>query len=324
MIVKSTEEAAKLVRQLLQLSRPAAVETSLSNLGNLVSEAASVLAYRMRELGVLLEMSVEQPKVEIMVDPAQIKQVVINLMLNAMDAMEKSPRKELRVKTGIAGGKASLTVSDTGHGINPEDLNRIFDPFFTTKSPDRGTGLGLSVCLSILKYHQGEITVESLHGAGAVFRVLLPLAPHGAANRSAAVQQKTETPKRDSPGRGRLKVMIVDDEHYVTALVQEILRKTMGWQVERAHNGREAVDWLKGETANLLISDVRMPEMNGLDLYKWVKDNKPDLTSRMLFVTGDAGSAELTGALHALGCPVLYKPFTAATLIEHCHRLISD
>jgi two-component system NtrC family sensor kinase len=116
--------------------------------------------------------------------------------------------------------------------------------------------------------------------------------------------------------------MIVDDEHFITAMVQESLRRELGWRVDRAHNGDEAIQKLEEEKAyDLLISDVRMPGLDGLALYQWILQHRPSLAERVLFVTGDAGSAELTKNLHALGRPVLHKPFTTAELIEQCLRI---
>jgi len=244
----------------------------------------------------------------------------MNLLINAIDAMEHASTRNLRVSIHDEKDMALIVVSDTGHGIKTENLNRIFNPFFTTKAPDRGTGLGLCVCLSIVRQHRGEIAVDSTIGVGTRFQIRLPQAsaertagaPRGAPDCSLPVP---------APLQERLRVMIVDDEQYVTALIQETLRLAMGWQVVRMHNGRHAIELLEHETFDMLISDVRMPEIDGLALYRWIREHRPTLAACMLFVTGDAGNAELTRALHDLGRPVLYKPFNVATLIEHCQRV---
>lgn len=322
MILDSATEAAKIVRQLLQLSRPAAVEMTPCDLGELISDAGNMLSYRLRETGTELRVDPPIRPVIAMGDASQLKQVLINLMINAVDAMEHAPVRSLRLTVRDEDDMAIVLVADTGHGIPGEHLSRIFNPFFTTKAPSRGTGLGLCVCLSIVRQHKGEITVDSTVGVGTRFRVRLPLVPAGGTS-TLGVSSKYGRCAPVSPAlpQGRLRVMIVDDEQYITALVQETLRRAMGWHVERAHNGRYAVERLKCEDFDLLISDVRMPEMDGLALYQWVREHRPALASRILFVTGDAGSAELTQALHNLGRPVLYKPFTTHMLIDHCQRL---
>jgi signal transduction histidine kinase len=321
MIVRSATEAAKLVRQLLQMSRPPAIEMASCDLGELVAECGNVLSYRLRETGTQLHLDKPTRPMAVMADPSQLKQVFLNLMINALDAMEQATARILTIGIREVRNMATVVVSDTGHGIKPEHLNRIFNPFFTTKEPDRGTGLGLCVCLSIIRQHKGEIAVDSTVGVGTRFQIRLPLAVAGcsAAERGQVANGRLCTPP--SGLSARLRVMIVDDEQFVTALIQETLRRAMGWQVERVHNGRQAIARLEQETFDMLISDARMPEVDGLALYEWLCEHRPALAARVLFVTGDAGSADLTQALHDLGRPVLYKPFTTDMLIAHCQRL---
>jgi signal transduction histidine kinase/ActR/RegA family two-component response regulator len=324
-IRKSATEAAKIIRQLLQLSRPPAKEAVPCDLRVIVAEATDMLRYRLRAKATTLDWTAGDEPVPIVGDPSQLKQVLLNLMINALDAMEQSPRRELRLRVASQESHAVVTVSDTGHGIPEAHLGTIFDPFFTTKAPDRGTGLGLCVCLSIVRQHQGEIAVRSTLDEGTTFSVRLPLSvanfgdapPRGSATRRAP----GATPAARANGLPRRRAMIVDDERFITAMVQESLRRELGWRVDRAHNGREAIRKLEEEVYDLLISDVRMPELDGLGLYQWILQHHPSLAARVLFVTGDAGSAELTKNLHALGRPVLYKPFTTAELVEHCLRI---
>jgi two-component system NtrC family sensor kinase len=325
MILESANEAAKLVRQLLQLSRPAAVDMATCDLGEVIGDAGNVLSYRLRETGTQIEVRKPAADVLVVADAAQIKQVLINLMMNAMDAMEAAPTRHLSIETREEAEVAVVTVSDTGHGIRPEHLNRVFDPFFTTKEPNRGTGLGLCVCWSIVRQHRGEIQVDSTVGVGTRFHIRLPLAAKDDVGRRKKEPAPAETGQpAGSPRRERIRAMIVDDEQFVTALVQEVLRRGIGWQVERVPNGRHAIERLEREDFDVLISDVRMPEVDGLALYRWIRERRPALAQRTLFVTGDAGSAALTRELHALGRPVLHKPFTPQMLVDHCARLAAE
>ncbi len=323
MILDSATEAAKLVRQLLQLSRPAALEMAPCDLGSLVADAGGILSYRMRKTGTALRIEKPDVPLPIMADASQIKQMLLNLMMNATDAMEDVPTRELRIHVREDMGQAVLEVSDTGHGIKTEHISRVFDPFFTTKPVNRGTGLGLSVCLSIVRQHKGTIAVDSNVGVGTRFRISLPLAPAGMAvvrHGGVCSGVRGEPP----PSAGRFRLMIVDDEQYITALVQETVRRAMGWQVERVHNGRHAIERIENDRFDMLISDVRMPDVDGLTLYRWVREHRPELALRTLFVTGDAGSADLTEDLEELGQPVLYKPFTADELIVRCRQLAAE
>jgi two-component system NtrC family sensor kinase len=323
MILDSANEAAKLVRQLLQLSRPAALEMAPCDLGSLVADAGDMLSYRMRKTATMLALETPDGPLPIMADASQIKQMLLNLMINATDAMEHAPKRELRIHVWEDMGQAVLDVADSGHGIKAEHLSRIFDPFFTTKPPNRGTGLGLSVCLSIVRQHKGRIAVDSTVGVGTRFRIRLPLAPAGvtvAPPGEACSRARGE----QAPNASRFRVMIVDDEPYITSLVQETVRRALGWQVERVHNGRHAIERIENDRFDMLISDVRMADVDGLALYRWVQEHHPDLALRTLFVTGDAGSADLTKDLQELGQPVLYKPFTADELVVRCRQLAAE
>jgi two-component system NtrC family sensor kinase len=323
MILDSANEAAKLVRQLLQLSRPAALEMAPCDLGSLVADAGGMLSYRMRKTGTALGIEIPDVPLPIMADASQIKQMLLNLMMNATDAMEHAPTRELRIHVREDMGQAVLEVADSGHGIKAEHLSRVFDPFFTTKPVNRGTGLGLAVCLSIVRQHKGKIAVDSTVGVGTRFRISLPLAPAGvtvARHGEARCSARGGLP----PSASRFRLMIVDDEQYITALVQETVRRALGWQVERVHNGRQAIERLENDHFDVLISDVRMADVDGLALYRWVQEHHPDLALRTLFVTGDAGSADLTKELQDLGQPVLFKPFTADELVVRCRQLAAE
>jgi signal transduction histidine kinase len=174
-IRSSAEEAARMVRQLLQLSRPPQAEKAHCNLNEIAKDAWTIVEHRCRcnDIAAVLELCPK--KVPVHVDGPQIKQVIVNLLINALDALEAASLKRLELSVGIEDSAAVLSVKDSGHGIPPETLKRIFDPFFTTKSPDRGTGLGLSVCLTVVQQHHGDIQVSSTFGKGTTFTVTLPL-----------------------------------------------------------------------------------------------------------------------------------------------------
>ena len=322
----SAQEAAKIIRQLLQLSRPSSVEKSRCDLGALASDASTLLRYRLRATGAHFIFEPPRESVFILADGPQIKQVIVNLMINALDALEHAARKELKVSLRLEGPNALLAVSDTGHGIKSEHLSRIFDPFFTTKAPDRGTGLGLSVCLGIVRQHHGELLVRSVPGQGSEFQVLLPQAPVGvqqAPPAMMAVPTTTTASSVTSLGvQERWEIMVVDDEEFITGLVQETLRRRMNCRVERVHHGRHAINRLAQSRFDLVISDVRMPEIDGFALLQWIRDTQPSLAHRTLFITGDMGSADLETEAFTLGVPVLEKPFTADALVEHCQQLL--
>lgn len=284
-ITKCTQDSVRIIRQLLQLSRPATMEFRQVDLGAVLDEAVSIMQFRLRASEASLTVTVPEGGARILADAGQIKQVLINLLINALDAMEHAIRKELQVRVEVLGGWVELSVTDTGHGIPPEKLGRIFDPFYTTKSAERGTGLGLSVCLGIVGQHRGEMSVNSVPGEGTVFKVLLPLAQGGAGAEPGAALPLGRDPApaaaaRFPDVRPQLEVLVIDDEQYITSLVHEQLRSRLGWRVEQVHDGREAIQRLERGRFDLVITDLRMPGLDGFAILGWIKDFRPALLAR--------------------------------------------
>ena len=175
MIRDSAFESARIISQLLQLARPLPAERTSADLGRLVREGLTLVNLRLKESSTELLLDLPTEPVPVLADASQIKQLVMNLVLNALDAMADRSARRLVVRLGAPGSMATLSITDGGHGIRGEHLTRIFDPFFTTKQSDKGTGLGLSVCLAIARQHGGDIQVESTPGVGTTFHVHLPI-----------------------------------------------------------------------------------------------------------------------------------------------------
>ncbi len=314
----SALESAKIIRQLLQLSRPHKVEMTRCDLKQLLQEAVDLLRFRLRNADAQVNLSVPTFECFLMADATQIKQVIMNLILNAADALDDRPNRQLNLRIMPSGKHYHLLVSDTGHGIKPEHVARIFDPFFTTKAPDRGSGLGLSVCYSAVKQHNGEISVESVYGEGTTFKVTLPYG-------EMASTAPTPTPRPAITANGILKssrVLIVDDEEFVTSLIQEALKVKLGCQIDKAGNGREAIERISENKYDMIISDVRMPTLDGFGLLHWIRASQPALLPNFMFITGDPGSAELNQKLETSEVTVLRKPFDIETLVHVCQQKI--
>ena len=319
-------ESAKIIRQLLQLSRPLARELKIVEVRDLFNEVQALLRFRLRESGCEVETEFMAGPALVYADAAQIKQVMINLIFNALDAMEHAPQKRLRLSVLAVNGEVGFRVADTGHGIKPEDLHRIFNPFFTTKSTDRGSGLGLSVCLSVVKSHNGDISVESAPGTGTEFRVTLPRATQEQLQQRRPGRPPEPAAPRQAEGtaaKGCHRILIADDEEFVTGLVQEALRRSLACVVERVESGQRAVMRLQQADFDLVISDVRMPGMDGFGLFEWILKNQPHLTKRFLMITGDAGSTSLNEKLESMVVPVLRKPFEIDALLD-CVRMLLE
>jgi CheY-like chemotaxis protein len=249
----------------------------------------------------------------VLADPDQLQQVFTNLFLNASQAMREAHGQGiLTVTTGFAPGGAGvvITVADTGPGIKTEHLPRVFEPFFTTKGEGQGTGLGLAICQRIVENHGGRIGVESRPGAGARFRIELPVGEQPAGDPG---------PRDAAPGRA---VLLVEDEPLVADMVVDILA-IEGHQVDRAATGREALARLDGRAYALVICDVRLPDLDGPAFFEALRQRDPVLARRVVFVTGDATSPEARLFLEESGAPCLEKPFAIADFKSTVRRVLA-
>jgi len=312
----SALESAKIIRQLLQLSRPHKIEMSRCDLKLLLQEAVDLLRFRLRNADCQVTFDVPDAACFLMADATQIKQVLMNLILNAADALDNRPNRQLTLRITPSGNHFYLQVSDTGQGIKPEHVARIFDPFFTTKAPDRGSGLGLSVCYSAVKQHNGEISVESTYGEGTTFKLTLPCGELVAAVPASAPRPTLSIDSILKSSR----VLIVDDEEFITSLIQEALKQKLGCRIDKAGNGQEAIERLLENHYNLVLSDVRMPTLDGFGLLDWIRTQQPVLLPNFIFITGDAGSTELNQKLESSEVTVLRKPFDIETLVQVCQQ----
>jgi len=316
-IRQSTVEAAELTGQLLQLSRPPALEPRACDLGSIVHAAMSMLRFRLRDLSCEPVLDLPTQAVTLHADPAQLKQVIVNLCFNAIDSMSGQTNPRLHLSLLHEEDGVCLRIQDSGSGIPEEHLARIFDPFFTTKGVQQGTGLGLSVCFSIVQQHGGAIEVETTGPDGTTFALWLPLASEDVGNSGEAPAGALVAPvEQDSL------VLVIDDEPFITSLVHETLRSHLGCRVVRAGSAEEAVECLETQTFQLVISDVRLPGRNGLSIFEECRQRWPEIAAHFFFITGDAGSRELNTALERTGCPVLRKPFSIDALAAQAAALL--
>jgi signal transduction histidine kinase len=316
-ITKSVSEAARIVRQLLELSKPTLHVSELVDLRAVVEEALVMLRFELREARCEVRSLLPAEPLRVPADASQIKQVVINLAINALHAMEYCTTPRLTLELRSAGPNAELIIADTGCGIPPENLERIFDPYFTTKGPERGTGLGLSICLSLMRQHSGDIAVESKLGVGTRFTVSLP---KGQTTSLMSFAEDVDSVSPTGPGelpRGR-RVLVVEDEVVLRRLMQEILGTRFGCRVDLATNGQDAQAMLERGSYALVLSDIRMPKMNGTELYLWLVGARPELARRFVFITGQPGDKDLVMQTARWNLPVIAKPFTLARLVDVC------
>jgi len=228
---------------------------------------------------------------------------VVNLVTNARDELRRAPtprRLTLRTRTDDTLGRVRLDVEDTGPGVPAEIRDRIFEPFFTTKPVGQGTGLGLSLCHGIVEGHGGALSLASEPGQGAIFRVELPVVmpPAPVAKRAAAT----------GPAVTGKRILVVDDERLVLQLLGEMLGGDHH-TVDTVADGTQALERLRETSYDLILSDVRMPYLDGPGLYRALERRRPELCRRFVLMTGDVLSAEIQAFLEQTGVPGLSKPF---------------
>ncbi|HET8575725.1 MAG TPA: PAS domain S-box protein [Methylomirabilota bacterium] len=303
-IVKAADRCVRIVRNFLALARHHRPERKEVRLNQVVEEAVELLAYPLRvdDVNVTLRLAPELPV--LWADPHQLHQVVVNLITNAHQAMRAAapPRRLVLTTTVDAdGGTVALEVADTGPGIPTEIRARIFEPFFTTKPEGQGTGLGLPLCQGIVESHGGTIRVESEPGHGAAFTIEIPIVAPPAAE-AAAPDSDAIVVKRGA------KILVVDDEPEVGRLLADVLAVD-GYEVDSASDGAAALEKLEECDYDLILSDLRMPRLDGRGLYREVEQRCPALLSRFVFLTGDTLSQETRTFLEQVMAPALNKPF---------------
>jgi len=243
----------------------------------------------------------------------EVEQVVVNLVVNAEQAMATvSGERQLRLRTVRGIADVTLMVSDTGPGIAPEHRDRIFDPFFTTKPPGEGTGLGLSIVHSIVNEHGGQIRVESDPSHGTTFIVELPRA--APTDRRAVEEEPGPVPGRD------LRVLLVEDEDSVRRATARYLSR-LGYRVDAAAEGGEALRLLNEGQYDVVVSDLRMPGLDGEALLSRLRERGGGLERRLIFLTGDTPAGGGVPELSAEGIPVLFKPVRLEEVAREILRL---
>ncbi len=302
--------AVEIVRNLLTFARRHSPELSQCDINDILEVTLSLQAYRFRVENVEVQTDLASNLPTLLADQYQLQQVFFNIISNAQQAMSDTNGGILRVGTERAGEIIRIVISDTGPGITPEVQARVFEPFFTTKAVGEGTGLGLSICYGIIQTHEGRIHLQSTPGRGATFIVELPI-------RSIPAPAVAE-PKR-SKTDGRLKdqrILVVDDEESILALIERTLTEE-GMIVDSAATGVQALELLEqhpGPRYDLILSDVKMPGLDGGQLYTFLRYNHSGLEKRIVFMTGDTSNLETLRFLESANVNYIAKPFELAEL----------
>jgi signal transduction histidine kinase/CheY-like chemotaxis protein len=326
-ISQEAERAGRIVKNLLLFSREAKPEKRPVHLNEVIERTLSLCSYELKLENIEVELALDTDLPQVHADAAQLQQVVLNLIVNAEQAIVMARGEEPRdghilIRTRrVARERLTMEISDDGPGIPAEISSRIFDPFFTTKPPGAGTGLGLSIIYGIVQEHGGEVTVDSLPGRGATMVVELPALPVSAPNFGSP----EPAPERGKTGvislpvsdwkAGWKDILIVEDEPTVANLIADVLTEE-GYRVDMLLDSREALARLEQKRYSLAICDLKMPYLDGPGLYRALVRRENPMQHRVLFVTGDTMGPRTLEFLKNSALPYLAKPFLVEELKE--------
>lgn len=318
LVQKQARKAVELVQGLLNFSRPSRPKSQHVRLGDLISRAIELQQFVLASRHITVDFDAASKSPEIQADPNQVVQVFVNLLANAEQSIAAvHDHGKISIRIAEVEGKAEILVDDDGPGIPADIRSKIFDPFFTTRRSTGGTGLGLTICLVILKEHGGTIEVQSSPAGGGRFRILLPVsrsAPLSAAATPSSIS------KRD--GIKGCSILVVEDEEGIRELVEEGL-EARGADVEGVRTGEEAWGKISARSYDLVVCDFNLGGVSGLELFDRVRSQPGANHPRFLFITGEIVDSSQIAALEEKGSFALQKPFQMTELISTIEKFLA-
>jgi nitrogen-specific signal transduction histidine kinase len=308
-IYHESMRTARIVQNLLTFARATASKREYTDINETIKSTIDLRGYSLRSNNIEIKLNLDKTIPPTMVDKFQMQQVFINIINNAEDAMlGASGKGVLEIKTALKDGQIEITFSDDGPGVPPGIIGKVFDPFFTTKDVGRGTGLGLSITHGIVAEHGGSISMESTEGRGTRVRISLPVEDGAETVPDADI----ELPGKDLGG---LKILLVEDEPSIRESISVFLREE-GLAVDVASNGAEALKAMGEKEYALIVTDMKMSGINGIELYEQTAFKFPHLKKSFIMLTGDVFSEDTKAFIEEHGCPCLLKPFDPRELLE--------
>ena len=316
-IVRESQRCQHIVENLLHFARRTKAERQAMDINELVENVLDLQSYQLKLDNVKVHFDLDRSLPRTVGDYHQIQQVLLNIVNNAHQAMQETRGERILIlRTRAEEGVIRIEVTDSGPGISPAGLSRVFEPFFTTKAAGKGTGLGLSLSQGIVKQHGGRIAVQSVVGKGATFTVELPVREMPEERGAPAASE--DPPMAETPHT----ILVVDDEEVIVELLHEVLA-AVGHKVETARSGTQALDKILAEGFDAVISDMKMPGLDGVGLYEQVCSRKPEMAHRFVFSTGDMASEATRDFFRKTGCPYLMKPFDMDAVRSTLNQIFS-
>jgi PAS domain S-box-containing protein len=316
-ITEGAQRVASIVKRLLAFARQTKPERDYVDINKIIENTFYLRAYHLRTSSIKVTTQLAPDLPVIIADTGQLQQVFLNLIVNAETEMRLAHGKgKLLIKTEKADSTIRISFQDNGPGIAKENLERIFNPFFTTREVGEGTGLGLSICHGIATEHRGRIWAESEPGKGATFIMELPVV-------TEAEQPKPSEPVVEEPEKvARARIPVVDHEQIIRDFVKRVLAGE-GHKVDAVDNAVDALKKIESQKYKLILVDIKMPGMNGVELYKRIQKIAKPLARRVVFMTGDIMGADTEKFLSETKVAHIDKPFNAEQLSREVQRALT-
>jgi PAS domain S-box-containing protein len=321
-ILQQARRAAAIVQNLLALAVPTGQKRLRVKVEEVIAKVIEAHQKSLQQRNIIVDVAAAEKLPEVEGDPRLLAQVLANILLNAEQAISSvRDTGTVRISLSQAGNNLLVEVADDGPGIPRGIADKIYDPFFTTKRPGGGSGLGLTICLGVIKDHGGRIEVQPSEGAGATFRIFLPaIAEQGAkASNSASVRRATPV----SSALSDRKLLIVDDEESIREIVQDGL-SARGMNVECAASSEEALALLAGNTYDMVLCDFNLPGLSGEQLFEKLRAQTGGSLPRFVFMTGDLLERSTIASFAERGAHVLQKPFQISALAALLSELLQE
>jgi PAS domain S-box-containing protein len=315
----AAHRAAKIVQNLLAFVRRSSTERTTENLNAIVLRTIALRQYELASTGLALEETYGEDLPPVLVNREEIQQILLNIVLNAEQAMRSGGRRgRLSIRTLRTGAsEVAVEIQDDGPGVPQALAGRIFEPFFTTKNVGEGTGLGLSLAIGIAEAHGGSLALVPV-SQGACFRLTLPTTTVPAVVTPAASLEVRSTPSE----HGR-RALVVDDEPALRQVLQRLLTQR-GFIVDVAEDGHPACGLIESHVYDVIFGDLQMPNMGGMELFDWIRRRRPASSAAFVLVTGGLLTSELQSVIESFHIAVLPKPFGAAALDRLLDELLAE